>query len=105
MEVTIEVYRLVKKLPKEETYALSDQMRRAAVSIASNIAEGNARRTKKDYTHFLIVARGSKSELETQLMICVAIGYLYQEDISCVMGKLVEVGKMLNTMISGFRED
>jgi len=103
MEVTIEVYRLVKKLPKEETYALSDQMRRAVVSIPSNIAEGQSRDSLRDYTRYLIIARGSKSELETQLMICVSIGYLSDTDISCAMGKLAEVGRMLNTMISGFQ--
>lgn len=60
-----EIYRLVKRLPKEETYALSDQMRRAAVSIPSNIAEGNARNSPKEFQHFLYISLGSAAELET----------------------------------------
>ena len=65
MELVKEVYCLVKKLPKEETYSLSDQMRRAAVSIPSNIAEGNGRKSLTDYARFLDIARGSEYELET----------------------------------------
>ena len=64
-----QIYRLVKQLPKEETYALSDQMRRAAVSIPSNIAEGANRKTTKEYIQFLYIALGSAAELETQLII------------------------------------
>jgi len=64
-----QIYRLVKQLPKEETYALSDQMRRAAVSIPSNIAEGANRKTTKEYIQFLYIALGSTAELETQLII------------------------------------
>ena len=64
-----QIYRLVKQLPKEETYALSDQMRRAAASIPSNIAEGANRKTTKEYIQFLYIALGSAAELETQLII------------------------------------
>ena len=60
-------YLLIKKLPKEETYALSDQMRRAVISIPSNIAEGNGRKSKTEYIRFLDISRGSLYELETQL--------------------------------------
>ena len=70
MELVKEVYYLVKKLPKEETYSLSDQMRRAAVSIPSNIAEGFERNTTKDYIKFLSIAKASRAEVETQLYIC-----------------------------------
>jgi len=102
MELAIEVYKLVKKLPREETYGLSDQMRRAVVSIASNIAEGQSRNSVKDYAHYLVIARGSKSELETQLLMCVGIGYLSETDISNSMLMLSEIGKMINTMLSKF---
>ena len=64
-----EVYRLTDQLPTRENFALADQMRRAAVSIPSNIAEGNRRSTKKDYAHFISIAHGSLAELETQLLI------------------------------------
>ena len=75
MELVKETYSLVKKLPKEETYALSDQMRRAAISIPSNIAEGNGRKSKIDYVRFLDISRGSLYELETQIYIGVMLNF------------------------------
>ena len=65
MDLTTEIYRLVKFLPREETYALSDQMRRAALSIPSNIAEGHGRNSNKEFANFLSIARGSLTELRT----------------------------------------
>ena len=70
MDLVDEIYRLVKFLPKEETYALSDQMRRAAVSVPSNIAEGYERKSPKEFANFLSIARASRAELETQICIC-----------------------------------
>ena len=99
MEVAKQVYLLVKGLPKEEIYALSDQMRRAAVSIPSNIAEGNARNSDKEYAQFLSIARGSKAELETQLLLCKEIGYLTQTEIQPLLVLLKEIGKMISVMI------
>jgi four helix bundle protein len=93
------VYLLVKRLPREELFALSSQMRRAAISIPSNIAEGQARNSAKEFLKFLSIAKGSKAELETQLTLCVEIKYLTQEDISSVMSLLEEIGKMLNSLI------
>ena len=81
MELAEEVYRLVKKLPKEELFALSDQIRRAVISIPSNIAEGYERNSTKEYIHFLSIAKGSKAELETQLLLCTKIHYLNNSDI------------------------
>ena len=98
MEAAKEIYSLVKKLPKEEMFALSDQMRRAAVSIPSNIAEGQARNSTKEFLQFLAIARGSTAELETQLLLCVQVGYLAPTDISALMDKLQEVSKMLNAL-------
>ena len=99
MDLVAEVYKLVKKLPKEETYGLSDQMRRAAVSIPSNIAEGKERNFVKEYIHFLSIARGSKAELETQLLIGIRIGYFTEGDILKLLSILDEIGKMLNILI------
>jgi len=76
MDLAEEVYRLVKKLPKEELFALSDQIRRAVISIPSNIAEGHERNSIKEYYQFLSIAKGSKAELETQLLLCVKVHYL-----------------------------
>ena len=100
MELTAVIYQLVKKMPKEELYSLSDQMRRAVVSIPSNIAEGRERNTDKEFVHFLKIARGSKAELETHLLICVKVNYLTETDISEAMNLLTEVGKMLNSLIT-----
>lgn len=72
MDLVVEVYTLVKKLPKEEKYALSDQMRRSVVSIPSNIAEGYTRNSTTEYLRFLSIANGSRTELETQLIIYVS---------------------------------
>ena len=100
MDLTVEVYRLVKKLPKEETYALSDQMRRAVVSIPSNIAEGRDRNSNKEFVQFLHIARGSKSELETHLLISIRVGYLTETDILQAMQLSKEIGNMLTALIA-----
>ena len=100
MELVEELYKIVRFLPKEEMYALSDQMRRAAVSIPSNISEGFARKAPKDYARFLLMARGSKYELETQLIICERLKYLSADDIKRAMGLCDEIGKMLNSIIA-----
>jgi four helix bundle protein len=100
MELTAVIYKLVKKLPKEELFSLSDQIRRSVVSIPSNIAEGQDRHTKKEFIHFLHISRGSKSELETQLLICVKVGYLNETDILEAMNLLTEIGKMLTSLIN-----
>ena len=99
IDLSVEVYRLVKLLPKTETYALSDQMRRAVVSIPSNIAEGQGRSSAKDFANFLGIARGSQKELETQLYICIKIGYFTEEEASTALNLCEEVGKMLNALI------
>lgn len=99
MDLVAEIYTIVKSLPKEETYGLSDQMRRAAVSIPSNIAEGQARNTTRDFINFLYMARGSNAELQTQCLICVKLRYLGKKDIARAMSLSDEVGKMTNAMI------
>ena len=93
-----EIYKLLKFLPKEEQYALSDQMRRAVVSIPSNIAEGYGRHATNDYIRFLNIARGSKYELETQLYICVMLNYLSAEQAKPAFELLNEIGKMINAL-------
>ena len=100
MALVKEVYRLVRFLPAEERYALSDQLRRAAVSIPSNIAEGYGRLSPNAYIHFLRIARGSKFELETQLLICVEIGYLSEKQILPAMELCDEIVKMTFTLLS-----
>lgn len=98
MDLTIEIYKIVKHLPKEETYALSDQMRRAAVSIPSNIAEGQGRITSKEFIRFLSMARGSLGELSTQLEICERLQYLDSSNTSTAHNLILEITKMVNAL-------
>jgi len=99
MDLVEEVYLLTRLLPKDELYGLVNQMRRAVVSIPSNIAEGNSRQSKNEYIHFLSIARGSKSEIETQLEVCARLDYLKTNQIQKAIELCDEVGKMLNTLI------
>ena len=99
MDLVLEIYRLTRLLPQEERYALSDQLRRAAVSIPSNIAEGQARIHTKEFANFLSIAKGSSAELETQLLICSRLNYLSDEQIEISVNLINEVGKMLNAML------
>jgi len=98
MDLVVEVYALTKLIPKVEMYALSNQIRRAAISIPSNIAEGQARNSTKEFIQFLAIAKGLKAETETQLLLCVKIGYLNEEQIVTAMNTLIEIGKMLNAL-------
>lgn len=98
-------YELVRSLPKEEQFGLSDQMRRAAVSIPSNIAEGATRNSRKEFSQYIDIAQGSRAELETQLELCVEIGYLRQEETEECNTLLTEIACMLyglkKALISG----
>ena len=98
VDLCVEAYRLSKKLPKEELYALSDQIRRAAVSVPSNIAEGHARHSRKDFAHFLMIAQGSIAELETQLYLAVRMAMLAESDVDSLMPLSGEVSKMLMSL-------
>ncbi len=103
MDLTVSAYALVKFLPKEETYALSDQIRRAAVSIPSNIAEGHARQTSKEFQQFLRIACGSRAELETQLLIAKSLGYFTTvppQQLERIFQLSDEVSKMLHSLIA-----
>lgn len=93
----MEIYKITKDFPKFETYGLAQQIRRATVSIPSNIAEGYGRKHKSEYSQFLSIAYGSLSELETQFLLSVDLGYIKQSQI--VETLLKEVGGMLYRMI------
>ena len=100
------VYDLTKCLPKEETYGLSDQMKRSAVSIASNIAEGAARQTDKEFIQFLYISLGSASELDTQLEICRAVAFksIQEGTIDAIQQELNIISRMLNGLISSIKK-
>ena len=99
MDLVEEVYRMTKLLPRDELYGLTNQIRRAVVSIPSNIAEGNSRHATQDYIRFLRIARGSKAELETQLEVCVRINYLTTDQVAPALDLCKEIGKMINSII------
>lgn len=100
IDLVIAVYKLTGTFPKEELYGLVSQMRRCAVSIPSNIAEGRTRGTRKDFRQFLIIAFASGAELETQLIISKRLQYGTTEDYNKVEEILIEIMKMLNKMSS-----
>ena len=97
--LTKEVYLLTAVFPDAERYGLTNQMRRAAVSIPSNIAEGQGRRSAPDFRRFLHIALGSVAELDTQIVIAIELGYLTQAKTAKADGLIVEIKKMLYTLI------
>jgi len=96
------LYQLLKLLPREKTYALSDQMRRSAVSVPSNIAEGSSRNSKKEFVQFLYIALGSLCELETQLLIAKKIRYI--NNIDSIRDETQSIKKMLNALITSIKK-
>ena len=99
IDLTKQVYLITKELPKEEKYGIASQMTRAAVSIPSNVAEGGARNSEKEYKRFLEIALGSAFELETQLIICNELGFLEKEDFASLIESISEEQKMISTFI------
>lgn len=93
LELTVNIYKLTSKLPKTEAYGLSDQMKRSAISIPSNIAEGQKRISKAESAHFCSIALGSAAELETQLYI---IQKVYKYDVANELNRCIEISKMLS---------
>ena len=92
------VYLQTKNFPKEEMYGLTSQIRRAAVSISANIAEGNGRKSRKEYLHFLSIANGSLTELETHILIAERLNYLPKEISEQIQTQLKLVGRLLNAL-------
>lgn len=102
MDIATDMYQLTKSLPKEERYGLCDQMRRCAVSIPSNIAEGQSRNSVQEFIRFLYISRGSLAELRTQLEICLRVGYC--NDIEDYMLKMKAIDKMIISFISRLKK-
>jgi four helix bundle protein len=96
MDLVVLVYKLCAGFPREELYGLTSQIRRAAVSIPSNIAEGQGRRSTKEFLNFLSVAHGSLREVETQTLIAQRLNYIDETATTAAMDLAAEVGRLLN---------
>ncbi len=99
-----EIYRVTRDFPREEIYCMVSQLRRAAISIPSNIAEGSARRNTKEYIQFLYVSLGSAAEIETQITISINLGYIMQEKAGGIQVELEEIIRMLAGLIKSLSD-
>jgi len=105
MKLTLEVYKSTTGFPKHETYGLAQQMRRAAVSVPSNIAEGKGHRSDREFTHFLFHARGSLLELQTQILIAQDLQYLPEGRMQRLQELANGVGRALNGLINSLSKN
>jgi len=104
IQLSVSIYRMTKGFPREEIYGITSQMRRSAVSVASNIAEGHGRLTTGEYRQFLGVARGSNFELQTQIEIARALGFCDSKMLEDAEGLSFEVGKMISGILNALKE-
>jgi four helix bundle protein len=104
MELVREIYKISRDFPKDEIFGLISQMRRAAVSIPSNIAEGHQKLSRKEYQHFLGNARASLAEIETQILIAQELGYLGEIEMNRILELSAELGRVLNGLINSIRK-
>jgi four helix bundle protein len=103
-QLCLEVYKATGEFPKHELYGLTAQLRRAAVSIPSNIAEGYGRKTTKEYIQFLYVAYGSLCELETQILLSADLGYIGKEQCEPLADEIGAVERMLKALINSLEK-
>ena len=104
IELVKKVYRITRDFPKEEMYGLTNQMRRAAISIPSNIAEGKMRQYLNEYTQFLYIALGSCAELNTQLIIAEELGYIFQGTKAELCEEIDHISRMIRKLIKRIKE-
>ncbi len=103
IQLVTDIYKVTRQFPKEEIYGLTSQLRRAAVSIPSNIAEGQSRLSKPEFRNFLSHARGSLVEVETQLLIAQNLGYLTKPVADQLLNQTTEVARILNGLLNTLR--
>jgi four helix bundle protein len=104
MDLVVLIYKVTTCFPKEEVFGLTVQVRRAAVSIPSNIAEGQGRVTTRDFLHFLSIARGSLQETEPQILLAERLNYLNAEQTAQVMALSTEVGRLTSGLVNSLSE-
>ncbi len=97
--LALDIYKRTKEFPKNEQYGLISQIRRASISVSANIAEGYERRHRKEYIHYLSIAKGSLSEVETYLLFSKDLGYTQHQEFNDLENKRQEVGRLLNGLI------
>lgn len=100
VELTSELYKLTETFPRRELYGLADQIRRAAVSVPSNIAEGQAHFSRPEFNRYLHHSRGSLAEIETQLIIAERLQYISKPQLESVLLRLHEIGRIINGLIN-----
>lgn len=105
IDLVLDIYNMTKSFPKEEVYGLVSQMRRAAVSIPANIAEGAARQTKKEFQQFVYISIGSLAELETHLILSVRLSFCGKQEADLTSLKLDEIRRMLSGLLNHFRQN
>jgi len=98
-KLALEIYKITKNFPKEETYSLIDQMKRCSISISSNIAEGFSRKSKKEKIQFYFIAKGSLTELQNQLLLAKDVKYLNLESFKSIAEQTITVHKLINGLI------
>jgi four helix bundle protein len=103
MRLVTGIYEATRGFPRDEMYGLTSQLRRAAVSVPSNIAEGQARFSRKEFHHFLSLARGSLVEIETQLIIAQNLGYVSRGEEHALLEEASELGRILNGLIASIK--
>jgi four helix bundle protein len=103
MELVTDVYRATQGFPEKELYGLTSQLRRAAVSVPSNIAEGQGRLSKGEFHQFLGHARGSRMEVETQVLIAQNLGYLNETSAQELLARAAELGRVLNGLLASLK--
>ena len=103
-KLAVRIYSVTKSFPKEEMFGLTSQLRRAGVSIPSNIAEGHRRGTDKEFIQFLNIARGSLAEIETQIIIANDVTLIEDSITEEMVAEINEIGKMINGLISSLRK-
>ncbi|MGA2067135.1 MAG: four helix bundle protein [Thermoguttaceae bacterium] len=103
MDLVESIYRATSRFPREEIYALTNQVRRAATSIPCNIAEGQGRQTTKEFLNFLSIAHGSLREVETQVLIAGRLGYLTETARDALLGSTAEVGRLINGLVAALK--
>src|SRR5215469_3456115 len=103
--LSLELYRISRSFPKEEIYGITSQMRRAAVSIGANLAEGCGRRSNAEMARFVRISMGSACELDHHLSLCKDLGFLHAEDHKCTARDLNEVRKMLSALLDSIETE